>query len=75
MERVGPVHGFPETAGRAELACPMCGHRFDPATHLACGACPLSGGCALACCPRCGFSSADPGRSRLLQAVRKLRRR
>lgn len=57
-----------------EVACAMCGHRFDPAAHAACQGCPLSSGCALSCCPACGFSTADPARSWLVRAYGKLRR-
>jgi Fe2+ transport system protein FeoA len=50
----------------AELfGCPMCGHRFDPAEHAACIACPLHKGCSLLCCPACGHTTIDPQRSRL----------
>ncbi len=59
---------------RHELACTLCGHRFDPAANPACGGCPLSSGCLMACCPACGFSMADPSRSRLARAYRKLSR-
>lgn len=62
-------------AGRARITCVICGTRFDPAANSACGDCPLSGGCSVACCPACGFSNADPAQSRLVRALGRLRRR
>lgn len=67
------LHADP-TALRGELQCPMCGCRYDPRQHAACAGCPLNPGCALSCCPACGFSSADPSASLLARAFRKLGR-
>jgi len=53
------------TAVATSLSCAMCGTVFDPHTTSACDSCPLSNGCSLSCCPACGFSSVDVGRSRL----------
>lgn len=52
--------------------CAMCGHRFDPRAASACSSCPLGKGCSLACCPSCGYSVPDPGRSALLRLARRL---
>ncbi|MEZ5077580.1 MAG: hypothetical protein R2725_09070 [Solirubrobacterales bacterium] len=60
--------------GAREVCCALCGHRFDPDQHAACQGCPLGSGCALSCCPACGFSTADPSRSRLVRVLRRLRR-
>lgn len=47
------------------MRCAMCGYEFD-ATALGCHtSCPLSKGCAVVCCPRCGYSTVNPARSRL----------
>lgn len=51
------------------LTCTMCGENFDPATHIACQSCPLQKGCALVCCPRCGFEMVDVSQSRLVRLV------
>ncbi len=59
----------------ARIGCPLCGELYDPDEHAACQGCPLNAGCALSCCPRCGFSTADPGRSWLLRNLGKLSRR
>jgi hypothetical protein len=64
----------PQGSGRGEIVCAMCGRRFDPGEYAACGDCPLSSGCALACCPSCGFSNANPARSTLVRAYRRLTR-
>lgn len=50
-------------------SCPLCGHRFDPAAHLACQTCPLHAGCHLVCCPACGHTTVDQGQSRIVQWI------
>jgi len=45
------------------VTCALCGHRFDPAASDACASCPLGRGCALVCCPECGYSVPDASRS------------
>lgn len=61
-------------APAGEIRCAMCGCSYDPDANTACAGCPLNSGCALSCCPRCGFSSADPSKSILLRGLGKLRR-
>lgn len=56
----------------SELACPLCGHHFDPRQHEACGSCPLHGGCGNVCCPACGHTTVDPARSIAVTAARRL---
>lgn len=46
------------------IACGLCGARFDPEAEVACGSCPMSGACTLACCPECGYTTVDVGSSR-----------
>jgi hypothetical protein len=50
-----------------QFTCPLCGHRFDPAAHLACQTCPLHTGCHLVCCPACGHTTVDQGESRIVR--------
>ena len=50
-----------------KMTCAMCGTEFDPATNPACGACPLHGGCATVCCPKCGYSTINPEQSKLVK--------
>ncbi len=56
----------------ALFTCPLCGHGFDPAEHLACQTCPLHSGCHLVCCPRCGHTTVDQGQSRLVRWMASL---
>lgn len=52
-------------AAAASLSCVMCGTVFVPHATSACESCPIGSGCSLACCPACGYSAVDVGRSRL----------
>jgi Fe2+ transport system protein FeoA len=49
------------------MTCSMCGYVFDPAGAQACAACPLHTGCALTCCPACGYTTVDSQRSTLVR--------
>jgi Fe2+ transport system protein FeoA len=53
----------------AQFICPLCGHGFDPAAHLACQTCPLHAGCHLVCCPSCGHTTVDQGQSRIVRWI------
>lgn len=53
------------------ITCTMCGHRFDPAVHVACQSCPLQSGCQLTRCPACGFEMVNPERSILARLARR----
>lgn len=53
----------------AVFTCPLCGHNFDPAAHLACRTCPLHTGCHLVCCPSCGHTTVDQGQSRIVRWI------
>jgi Fe2+ transport system protein FeoA len=52
-----------------QFTCPLCGHGFDPAAHLACQTCPLHSGCHLVCCPSCGHTTVDQGQSRIVRWI------
>lgn len=52
------------SGGPATWTCGLCGHRFA-AGGAGCNACPLHPGCQMLCCPACGYTMPDPGRSRL----------
>jgi Fe2+ transport system protein FeoA len=56
------------------ITCPMCGTLFDPAQLRSCDACPMHKGCASVCCPECGYSTVDPGRSRVVALSSRLGR-
>jgi hypothetical protein len=53
------------TTAKQFITCAMCGHTYDPQENAACPTCPLNKGCSLTCCPKCGYESVDPSRSRL----------
>lgn len=53
------------------ITCGLCGHRFNPAEHIACGSCPLQRNCNLTCCPSCGCETVDPGRSKLASLFKR----
>jgi hypothetical protein len=51
--------------------CDFCGHRFElDEAESACTSCPLSGGCHLIRCPRCGYEM--PPESKLVGWARRL---
>lgn len=50
---------------QALIRCPMCATEFDPSGRSACQSCPLNSGCQMTCCPHCGYTTVDPGQSRL----------
>jgi ferrous iron transport protein A len=55
-------------AARSGLVpCGLCGHRFDPRETSLCASCPFGKGCSLSCCPNCGYSAPDPGRSTVVR--------
>jgi len=54
------------------MACVLCGTRFDPEAEVACGSCPMSGACTLACCPECGYTTVDISSSRSAGLVTRL---
>lgn len=55
--------------------CAFCTFRFDPAGTSLCDACPLGKGCALVCCPKCGYSAPDVDRSLAARAAAAFARR
>lgn len=55
--------------------CAFCAFRFDPAGTSLCDSCPLGKGCALVCCPHCGYSAPDVERSLAARAVAAFARR
>lgn len=54
------------------MICPLCGYPYDE-TDMAChAACPMSDGCAILCCPNCGYQVVDESKSGLAKLLRKL---
>ncbi len=60
------------------MRCPLCGFNFEP-EGLACrdAGCPLAGiqGCAMICCPSCGYQMVDERSSRLAGLLRGMQRK
>ncbi len=54
------------------MICPLCGFEYDE-TALDChAACPMAQGCAIVCCPNCGYQSVDESKSGLAKLLRRL---
>ncbi len=54
------------------MICPLCGFEYDE-TALDChAACPMAQGCAIVCCPNCGYQSVDESKSELAKLLRRL---
>lgn len=57
------------------MKCQLCGYEFDK-ENLACHVgCPLAQGCAIICCPKCGYQVVDEDRSAMVSALRRLKER
>jgi hypothetical protein len=53
------------------VRCGLCGYRFVPGTEtMACARCPMARGCAVICCPRCGYEFVTE--SRLVNFLRRI---
>jgi hypothetical protein len=60
------------------MRCLLCSFDFDPESAECRPGCPMSGGCNVLCCPRCGHSAPrrETGLAALLRSVLvKLERR
>lgn len=55
------------------MKCGLCGYEFTEEEAGCSPACPLAGGCAVICCPRCGYGAPDESRSTLLRLARRAR--
>jgi hypothetical protein len=43
-------------------SCPLCGGAFHASDRGCRPSCPLSSGCGMMCCPRCGYGFPQEGR-------------
>ncbi|MBI3761135.1 MAG: hypothetical protein HY260_04650 [Chloroflexi bacterium] len=51
--------------------CALCGYEFEE-KELACHSkCPMSEGCAIICCPNCGFQEVDESKSEVAVLIRR----
>jgi Fe2+ transport system protein FeoA len=54
------------------MQCPLCGFIFDE-TEMSCHAsCAFNKGCAIICCPNCGYQVTDESKSRLARLARRV---
>jgi len=54
------------------MKCALCGYKYD-ATGLDCHTqCPLADGCAIVCCPNCGYQVVDETKSEIVSVVHKI---
>jgi hypothetical protein len=54
------------------MKCALCGYEFDE-MGLACHTkCPLAKGCAIICCPNCGYQVVDERKSGAVALVWKV---
>jgi len=60
------------SADAPALACPLCGAPVTPG-EAACGACPVSRGCGMICCARCGYRFVE--RSAIVDWIGRVWRR
>jgi rubredoxin len=56
----------------ALIQCTLCGHTYNAEEHPSCQACPLAKGCAMTCCPVCGFQSVNVERSNLARIASRV---
>lgn len=55
------------------IKCALCGFKFDQRALACHSQCPLAEGCAIICCPNCGYQVVDETRSRAVALVQKAR--
>ena len=48
------------TENNTKIRCPQCQREIDPAVRACCSGCTMAKGCALVCCPGCGYSFPMP---------------
>jgi len=66
-----PAAAAAAAAAPPAVTCGLCGHRFAPSREtMACARCPMARGCAVLCCPRCGYEFVTE--SRLVNWLRRL---
>ena len=49
--------------------CPLCSYSFKVG-EAKCGACPMSKGCKIICCPHCGYQWVEE--SKAVNLIKKL---
>jgi hypothetical protein len=53
------------------MKCALCGYDFDEQEQLCHVSCPLADGCAIICCPNCGYQVVDESKSGAVNLARR----
>ncbi len=54
------------------MECPLCGYEFDESAMQCHASCPMNAGCAMLCCPQCGYQMVDETKTRAAGWLRRL---
>ena len=54
------------------MKCALCGYDFDEMALVCHIQCPLAHGCAIICCPNCGYQVVDETKSKTVALIHKL---
>ena len=52
--------------------CSLCGYEFDEKSLACHSQCPMSDGCAIICCPNCGYQVVDDSKAMGVSILRKM---
>ena len=53
------------------MKCELCGFEFDERTLVCHVRCPMAAGCAIICCPNCGYQVVDEQKSGVAGLIRR----
>ena len=54
------------------VKCALCGHEFDERALACHSQCPMAQGCAIICCPNCGYQVGDEQKSGVAGLIRRM---
>ncbi len=54
------------------ITCALCGYEFDEKSMACHSQCPMSAGCAIICCPNCGYQVVDESKAWGVSLLRKM---
>ena len=54
------------------MICQLCGYKYDETKLICHSACPMAEGCAIVCCPNCGYQVVDESKSNLAKLLRRV---
>jgi predicted Zn-ribbon and HTH transcriptional regulator len=55
------------------MKCELCGFEFDERTLVCHVRCPMAAGCAIICCPNCGYQAVDARQSQAAHWLERMR--